>query len=187
MNRREALTATATLLGVTITGANIFLSGCTPPEKKISSLTDMDTNLLDEIGETILPASPSSPGAKAARIGEFMKMMVADCYSEAEQITFVQGIQKINDLSIEKYSKLFLKLDQAEKLGLLTELDAQAKAYSNSKSEEDSNHYFSMIKQLTLWGYFTSEPGATKALRYVPIPGRYEGCIDYDGGSAWLY
>lgn len=187
MNRREALTATATLLGVTITGANLFLSGCTPGEKKISSLADIDTSLLDEIGETIIPESASSPGAKTSHIGQFMKIMVADCYTEAEQSMFVKGVRKINDLSIEKYSKPFLELDHVEKFVLLSELDREAQAYGDYKNEEDPDHYFSMLKQLTLWGYFSSEPGATKALRYVPIPGRYEGCIDYDGGSAWLY
>jgi hypothetical protein len=42
------------------------------------------------------------------------------------------------------------------------------------------------MKELTLLGYFTSEVGATKALRYVPIPGRFDGCIPYKkGDKAW--
>lgn len=186
MNRRDALTATAALLGVTITGANIFLNGCAPAEKKISSLHDIDTSLLDEIGEAIIPESATSPGAKAAQIGLFMKTIVADCYSEAEQTMFIKGVQKINDLSQEKYSRSFIKLNAMEKYVLLSELDQEAKAFSSYKDAEDPDHYFSMLQQLTVWGYFTSEPGVTKALRYVPIPGRYEGCIDYKGESAWF-
>jgi hypothetical protein len=43
-----------------------------------------------------------------------------------------------------------------------------------------------MIKELTLWGYFSSEPGATIALRYSAVPGRYEGCVPYTAGDkAW--
>jgi hypothetical protein len=43
-----------------------------------------------------------------------------------------------------------------------------------------------MMKELTLWGFFSSEIGATQALRYVAIPGRYEGCIPYKkGDKAW--
>ena len=43
-----------------------------------------------------------------------------------------------------------------------------------------------MIKQMTVWGYFSSEVGATQALRYVPVPGRFEGCIPYnEGEKAW--
>ncbi len=40
-----------------------------------------------------------------------------------------------------------------------------------------------MMKELTLWGYFTSEPGANKALRYIAVPGKYQGCIDYKKGD----
>lgn len=187
MNRREALAATATLLGVTITGAQMFLSGCTPTEKKISSLGDIDTALLDEIGDTILPETASSPGAKAARIGEFMKMIVSDCYSELEQRTFVDGIGKLLALCRDTYNDSFINLSPSKRIELLTKLDTEAASFSSTKKEDGPDHYFSMIKQLTLWGYFTSEPGATKALRYVPIPGRYDGCVDYNGEPAWFY
>jgi len=37
-----------------------------------------------------------------------------------------------------------------------------------------------------LLGYFTSEAGCTKALRYIPVPGKYVGCISYrKGDKAW--
>jgi len=69
---------------------------------------------------------------------------------------------------------------------LLVELDKEQKAYASNKKKDDPAHYFRMMKELTLWGYFTSEAGATKALRYVAVPGRYEGCIDYKKGEkAW--
>ena len=47
-------------------------------------------------------------------------------------------------------------------------------------------HYFTLMKQLTLFSFFTSEVGATKALRYVSIPGRYDGDMPYQKGDrAW--
>ena len=69
---------------------------------------------------------------------------------------------------------------------LLVDLDKEAKEYQKTKKPEDPNHYFRMIKELTLMGFFTSEVGATKALRYVAVPGKYEGCIPYNkGDKAW--
>ena len=48
------------------------------------------------------------------------------------------------------------------------------------------DHYFRMMKDLTLLGYFTSEVGATKALRYIETPGHYDSCIPYKkGDKAW--
>jgi hypothetical protein len=69
---------------------------------------------------------------------------------------------------------------------LLTDLDKEAKGIFKNQKKEDPNHYFSMIKQLTLLGYFTSEVGATKALRYIPVPGKYDGNYPYKKGDrAW--
>jgi hypothetical protein len=47
-------------------------------------------------------------------------------------------------------------------------------------------HYFRMMKELTLLGYFTSEIGYTKAMRYVESPGRFDPCVPYKAGEpAW--
>jgi hypothetical protein len=43
-----------------------------------------------------------------------------------------------------------------------------------------------LVRDLTLFGYFTSEIGATQALNYVAIPGRYEECTTLEKGQkAW--
>lgn len=191
MKRREALSTVALLLGGTIIGADVFFSGCKTTGKKEGLFTAGDIALLDEVGETILPATPSSPGAKEAKIGDFMKVIVTDCYDENEQKIFTEGIRKLNETSGKRYGKDFLNLTAEQKHDLLVALDSEAAEYqkgANGKKSGDGSpaHYFTMMKQLTLWGYFTSEPGATKALRYVPVPGRYEGCIPYKkGDKAW--
>ena len=188
MNRRDALSRVALLFGGTIIGTEFFLSGCKSSDKRSEALNfSKDTiDFLDEVGETILPATASSPGAKEAGIGEFMKTIVTDCYEEKDQKIFMEGIVKLNTASGKKYSKDFMLLAVKEKHDLLVELDKEAKNYEKNKKEKGPNHYFTMMKQLTVWGYFTSKPGATKALRYVAVPGRYDGCIPYKkGDKAW--
>ena len=144
-----------------------------------------DIAFLDEVGETILPKT-DTPGAKDAQVGQFMKVMVTDCYTPDDQKTFTDGIEKLNKASKDKYKDDFMAITAKQKNELLNSLDKEATAYAKNKKKEDPNHYFTMMKQLTIWGYFTSEPGATKALRYVPVPGRYDGCIDYKkGDKAW--
>jgi len=47
-------------------------------------------------------------------------------------------------------------------------------------------HYFRMMKELALLGYFTSEIGCTQAMRYIESPGRFDPCIPYQRGEkAW--
>jgi hypothetical protein len=114
-----------------------------------------------------------------------MTVIVNDCYEKKDQDTFLSGMQKLDEASKKKNGKSFMESTPQQRHDLLVELDKEAKDYQKNKKEDDP-HYFTLIKQLTLWGYFTSEPGATKALRYVAVPGRYEGCIPYKkGDKAW--
>ena len=189
MNRREALSSVALLLGGTIIGSEVFLSGCTNMDKKIGSaglnFSPDDISFLDEVGETIIPAT-DTPGAKEAKIGEFMHTIVRDCYAEKEQQIFIDGMGKLNEASKKMNGKSFLESSPAERKSLLTALDKEQKDYSAKKKPEDPAHYFRMMKELTIWGYFSSEAGATKALRYIAVPGRYEGCVPYKkGDKAW--
>ncbi len=188
MNRRDALSRITLIFGGTIIGAEAFLTGCQPGNKELmtAEFNPEKITFLDEVGETILPTTASSPGAKEAKIGEFMQTIVTDCYTEDDQKIFMDGIGKLNKAANDKFDGDFMELDASKRHDLLVALDQEAKDYDKNRKEGDPNHYFSMVKQLTLWGYFTSEPGATKALRYVETPGRYEGCIPYKkGDKAW--
>ena len=189
MNRRDALSRVALILGGTIVGANIFLEGCKPADKKQITGVDFqpeDIAYLDEIADTILPTTASSPGAKAAAVGTFMTVMVKDCYDEKEQKIFIDGMNKIHEASKKKHDKDFMESSPQQRHDLLVELDKEQKEHSTNKKKEDPAHYFRMIKELTLLGYFTSEIGATKALRYVESPGRYDGNAPYKkGDKAW--
>ena len=189
MNRREALSAVSLLIGGSVIGAEAFLSGCAKPiPRLVLFLNDDEIALLDEVGDTILPTTASSPGAKAARIGEFMDSIVADCYKEVEKKIFRDGLAKLEAASKSKYDNTgFMSLKQEEKHEFLVGLDSEAKNYKETRKPEDPEiHYYSMIKQLTLWGYFSSEIGLTKALRHVAVPGRYDACIPMaKGEKAW--
>jgi hypothetical protein len=95
-------------------------------------------------------------------------------------------MQQLDDAGKKKNGKSFMEATPEQQHDLLVDLDKEAKAYAATKKKDDPQHYFRMMKELTLWGYFTSEQGATKALRYVAVPGKYEGCIDYKkGDKAW--
>ncbi|MBS1501922.1 MAG: gluconate 2-dehydrogenase subunit 3 family protein [Bacteroidetes bacterium] len=189
MNRREAIGRVALIMGGTLIGAEYLLSGCRPHTSatSVSELFDQDHEaFLNEVADTILPDTPSSPGAKAAGVGPFMAVMVRDCYETPDQDVFLKGIGKIDEAAQKKFSKGFMDLDATQKTALLTDLDKEAKDYAKTQKPKQPNHYFRMMKELTLLGYFTSEVGCTKALRYVPVPGRYDGCIPYKkGDKAW--
>ncbi len=187
MNRREAVQSVAILLGGSIIGGNIFMqTGCKPATPSVAKLFEPDMqNYLGNIAETILPAT-ATPGAKAAGVGEFIPVMVRDCYTPEHQQVFLEGLTTINKLSKEKYQDSFEKLTAEQKTELLISLDQEQNDYQKNKEADAPPHYFRMMKELTLLGFFTSKEGSTNALRYVAVPGRYDGCVDYKKGDrAW--
>jgi len=188
MNRRDALNRVALLLGGSIVGGSAFLEGCKSGDKVIAvglPFSPETISFLDEIAETIIPTT-DTPGAKAAKVGAFMNTMVTDCYEEKDQKIFIDGMASIDKACEKLHGHGFMKASPEHRKEVLTALDKELKEYNTTKKETDPNHYFGLMKQLTLLGYFSSEIGATQALRYVAVPGRYEGCIPYKKGDrAW--
>jgi hypothetical protein len=217
INRREAILRMSVLLGgVALIGSGALISGC--KAEKTGTLgtpfTADDIAYLDEIADTILPTT-STPGAKAAKTGAFMALMVTDTYHEDDDKTFREGMRKLDELSKQKNGGAsFMKATPAQRLALLQELDKEQHDYSekrraerlkksdafiNSTSQQNApeakinpatqiaseppSKYFRMMKELALLGYFTSEVGATQALRYVESPGRYDPCVPYKAGD----
>ena len=180
MERKEAIQYITLLLGGPMVGVNSILSGCKQEDKKLFSAED--AIYLDEIADTILPET-ATPGAKAAKVGSFMVVMVNDCYEPKDQNIFKKGMATINDRSTSKYGSEFIKLAPDQRHELLVLIDDEQKTYTKNKKEDEPAHYFRMMKELTLYGYFTSQPGVTKAKRYMPVPGKYIGCVDYHKGD----
>ena len=182
MDRREALALTSSFLGATLVGSQVFLGACSAPARRAPLLGEADIPLLNALADGILPDSESSPGAGKAGVGQFIKTIVSECYTAAEENRFVAGLRGLEDELQAEYGKAFTALEAAERLAVLTRYDADARR----QEAAGDTPFYSMLLQLTLWGFFISEPGATRALRYNPTPGRYEGCVPYtDGEKPW--
>lgn len=189
MDRREAISRIGIILGGTVIGSSMFIkSGCTSTPDQVNKLfTKKQIKLLNDVSETIIPAT-DTPGAGAAQVGEFIAVVVTDCYSSRDQNIFLGGIDELSEMCRQKFNMGFEQCDKTQRNELLAVLDAEQEMYMANKKDENPAHYFRMMKELTLLGFFTSETGATQALRYIKIPAKYEGCISYDDGDrAWLY
>ena len=212
MNRRDAVQYISLLLGGTLVGGNVFLSGCKTNTATSMTFTEADISLLDEIADTILPPT-KTPGAKAAKVGQFMTVMVNDCYEAKDQKIFHEGMGKLNEASKNKNGKIFIESTPQQRHDLLVGLDKEEKDYKKKiddyfdslsseqkhvmemqknmdgkdqkieKMRENPNYYFRMMKELTMLGYFTSEIGCTQARRYIEAPGKYDGNLPYKKGD----
>ncbi len=185
MNRRNLLKQIALLTGGVVIGSEVFLSGCKTGIKTDAGFTNKAIALLDEVGETIIPAT-TTPGAKAAQVGEFMKLWVTDCFTQKEQDVFNAGLPLLDEASIKMHKKPFMDCDTKQRHDFLVSLEKEAKEYNSKKQKDEPPHYYSMIKQMTLYGFFTSKTGATETLRHIQVPGKYDGALPYKkGDKAW--
>ena len=183
MERREAVQYISLLLGGTLVGGTAYLTGCKTNTGKETKFSNEDIAYLDEISNTILPDTASSPGAKAAKVGQFMTVMINDCYEEKDQKIFHEGMNKLNEFSKKTYDNSFMKISEQQRHDLLVQLDKEQKEFMKNKKKEESSHYFRMMKELSMLGFFTSEIGSTKARRYIETPGKYDGNFPYKKGD----
>jgi hypothetical protein len=205
ISRREAVRRVALLLGGTalVGGARAEAFTVSPEALRAAmaqgagAFTAADIALLDEIAETILPET-STPGAKAAKAGAFMALMVTDCYTPEEQGVFRAGMQTLDEACRAAASVPFVQATPAQRTTLLERLDREQKTAMEERvtfrtrfpaapvPEPTPPHYFRMMKELALLGYFTSEIGYTKAMRYREAPGRFDPDVPLAAGdTSW--
>ena len=180
MDRREAVKATTALVGGVVIGASGMLGACAPaPRDAPRVLSRSDEALLEEIADTLLPATPSSPGAKAAEVGPTMNLLLTDCYKAESQQRVVNGLEEFRATCNARCGGEFASLARQRREQLLREIDAEAQ-------KNVDTHYFPLVRELAHGAYFSSQIGATQALRYVPVPGRFDGCVALTPGQpAW--
>ena len=188
MDRRELLKMIVAATGAAMVGLPALGQAQAPAAGAKARFSDADVGTLDEIAETILPRT-KTPGAKDAGAGAFMATFVSDCYTARQQATFRAGLADID----KRAGGRFVSLAPQARTELLRALDAEARKHAVEVNEigtaeagEPMPHYVTMFKQLTIFGFFTSKVGATEVLKYVAVPGRYDGDLAYVPGTpAW--
>jgi hypothetical protein len=180
MHRRDLLKLIAAATGCALVG--IEDAGAAPTARAPFSAREIA--MLDEIAETIIPRT-DTPGARDAGVGAFIARYAQACYAPAQLRCLQQGIGAIDARMRARGVAGFLHASPDQRHALLAQVDREATAHAKDPGQADP-HYFTLMKQLTLLGFFTSEPGSTRVLRYRPVPGKYKGCIPYrKGQTSW--
>ena len=153
------------------------------PQLKLLNLHQNAT--VTALAELIIPQT-ETPGAKAARVNEFIDLILAEWSTEEERKVFLSGLAEMDARARSLFGKEFVDTapsQQSEIARALGEEMAQAAAAlaaspvgnRGSVPKPEGNFYY-LFRQLTLTGYFTSEIGATQQLHFEMFPGRFDGC-----------
>jgi hypothetical protein len=204
ISRRDAIQRVTVLLGgvALVDVDRVFAAMAdaaaqeTTAAQGVGTFTAADVAFLDDIAETILPET-STPGAKAARAGAFMALIVTDAYTPRNQQIFRDGMKRLEEASQRDYAASFVQARPEQRLALLQRFDRERQAELDARKATQRSrapaapspppdtpvHFFRLMKELTLLGYFTSEIGYRQALRYMESPGRYDPCAPYKPGE----
>jgi hypothetical protein len=183
--RQAIARVTALLGGAALVGGVGLLRAAAAEDREYRNgglFSPEDVAWLDEVAETLLPET-ATPGAKAAGVGPFMALMVNDVYAPEEQQVFRDGMRMLEEACRAEYGTGFLEAAAAERLALLERIDREQHSYMAARADDAPVHYFRMMKELALLGYFTSEVGYTRAMRYVETPGRFDPCTPHAPGE----
>ena len=124
--------------------------------------------------ELIIPAS-DSPGATRAGVAAFIDTMLGGWYPASDRDRFRAGLKAVDARSASRNGKPFVAADSAAQLTLLESFDNDVNALRVANDASANQHWFAMLKFLTVWGYCTSEVGMRDTLKVWPLPMRYDG------------
>lgn len=162
----------------------------TPGPADLSSLKWSD-DAVAALAETILPRT-DTPGAKDAQVEKFIIDMVIHCVSDAEQHTFVRGLERAEQYSQDRFNHSLTICDDSECASIIQWMEQQDKLWLDIpfvykvRRRFFGRTFFQLLKTLTVEGYCTSEIGATQGLAYDAIPGKYTPCLKiHSGQKAW--
>ena len=194
MNRRDLLKTTAVAMGVGATSSLMLgaLAACdgSGPTKK-SALGAPRRLIIEALAELIIPET-ETPGAKAAGVPDFIDQIISHWYTDNERKIFLGGLVALDAQRQSTYGQEFVSCSLRQQTEALGAFEIQANSYKPpprdmfDRTEPEDTPFFSKIKELTVFGYYTSEIGASQELRWLPMPGQY--LVDYPVskvGRAW--
>ena len=137
--------------------------------------------------DQIIPAT-DTPGAKSARVNEFIDVILTDWADDEERKNFLDGLAGVDKQSNELFGKNFVDASPAQQVALLRAMDESVAAqrvrrmrHGNTIPEERDKQlrgeFFNVFKGITVHGYYTSEIGFTQELKLEIIPGAHHGCV----------
>ncbi len=182
LSRRSAIKRVAFWVGATLSPS--LLDGITRAQSaggapaKPLNLSAAQFAIVDAIAERILPRT-DTPGARDVQVPQFIDVMFGAYMTAAEKKTWSEGISDLEARSQRVQRKGFVQLTEGQQEALLKAVAVE--------SQPKERTFFHQVRDLTLIGYFTSEPVGRNVTQFDPIPGRFDACLPLSevGNRSW--
>lgn len=194
MQRREALRvmfAGAVLPVFTPEMFAMFRQAQPPPGYTMRTLTGHWNDTVVAMIDQIIPAT-DTPGAKGARVNEFIDVILTEWALPEERKNFLDGLAGIDRQSESLYGKKFSDATPEQQVVQLQAIDDAVMTnrsvrprHGNTVPKPDAQlegNFWEVFKRITIHGYYTSEIGFTQELKLEIIPGAQHGCNPMPAG-----
>jgi len=136
-------------------------------------LTDAQSDMLSELGEMIIPATPDFIGAKDLKSSEFTLLMIDDCAGPEDQAAFLEGLQTFDESCKAITGATFTAGTKEERTAFLNALEGRL----NEERLPAFVKFYRTVKRSTISSFMSSEQYLTKVKNYSLIPPKFEGCV----------
>ena len=160
---RRAFVQLATTFGLSLTVPALAAKSPATP------LTADEWTLIGEVSELIIPTTDTG-GALAAGVPGFVEMMLSEWFSAEERENFIAGMHEFSAGAFKKYGKEFGELTANQKDQYFGKLLATVEGGATAPHTP----FVVLMKRLTVFGYYTSELGATTELHQQIATAQYE-------------
>jgi hypothetical protein len=145
------------------------------PTPKVLSASQFAT--LEALVEAIIPADDRSPGAREARVADYVDLLLSES-DDGVILQWFGGLAALDAHAVARFGVGFARLDATQADALLAGISR------NERSPETPlEAFFVMTKHAAIDGYYTSEIGIHQELRYKgnQILPEFVGCQTEDG------
>ena len=143
--------------------------------------------------ELIIPAT-DTPGAKGAKVNEFIDLILTEWATEEERADFLNGLHGVDQQSNALFGKDFEDASAEQQTALLRSMDDAARPGERARPRRNpidraqrdrqlQGNFWTVFKGITLHGYYTSEIGFSQELKLQIIPGAQHGCVPVGQGA----
>jgi len=189
MQRREVLrlmgaASVFSVLSSDLLGATLRAQLTEKSPGVLHTLSPQQNDIVLTMADVMIPAT-ETPGAKGARVNEFIDLILSEWATEEEKSIFLEGLAEVDRTANELFGHGFAAASAKEQAAIVQIFDEELAARNVDKLPEHIPTweqtlvmpFFAQMRKLTLTGYYTSPMGQEQELKVEIIPGALHGCV----------
>jgi hypothetical protein len=189
MERREALRLMGAASVFSVLSSDLFtatLQAQLSANKSgtLRTLSPAQNEIVQAMSDVMIPAT-GTPGAKTAKVNEFVDLILTDWATEAERDIFLEGLAETDRKSNALFGHGYAAATPNEQAAIVQIFDEELATKRNEELPKQVRSwevtllhpFFAQMRRLVLVGYYTSSIGQDQELKVEIIPGALHGCV----------